>query len=107
MTVASRQAAFDRSSDSRLHAIDHAPGALPRVAYFSMEIALEAGLPTDSGGLGILAGDMLRSAADLAVPIVGVSLVYKHGYFTQSLGPNGEQREAIDAWDPRARTHLC
>ena len=107
MTVASRQAAFDRSSDSRLHAIDHAPGALPRIAYFSMEIALEAGLPTYSGGLGILAGDMLRSAADLAVPIVGVSLVYKHGYFTQSLGPNGEQREAIDAWDPRARTHLC
>ena len=46
-----------------------------RVAYFSMEIALRPDLPTYSGGLGVLAGDMLRSAADLAVPIVGVTLV--------------------------------
>jgi starch phosphorylase len=106
MTVASRQAPSDRSIDGRLHAIDHTPGAHPRIAYFSMEIALEAGLPTYSGGLGILAGDMLRSAADLGVPIVGVTLVYKHGYFTQSLDSNGEQHEAIDTWDPRARTHL-
>ncbi len=71
-----------------------------------MEIALEAGLPTYSGGLGILAGDMLRSAADLAVPIVGVTLVYRHGYFTQTLDARGQQHEAIDAWDPRARGHL-
>ncbi len=106
MTVASRQAAIDRSADGRLHAIDHAPGSHPRIAYFSMEIALEAGLPTYSGGLGILAGDMLRSAADLGVPIAGVTLVYKHGYFTQSLDASGQQHEAIDTWDPRARTHL-
>ena len=106
MTAASRQAAIDRSVDGRLHAIDHAPGAHPRIAYFSMEIALEAGLPTYSGGLGILAGDMLRSAADLGVPIVGVTLVYKHGYFTQSIDAHGHQHEAIDTWDPRARTHL-
>ncbi len=71
-----------------------------------MEIALEAGLPTYSGGLGILAGDMLRSAADTAVPIVGVTLVYRHGYFSQTLDPGGGQHEAIDAWDPRTRAQL-
>ncbi len=106
MTVASRQSALDRSADGRLHAVDQAMGAHPRIAYFSMEIALEAGLPTYSGGLGILAGDMLRSSADLGVPIVGVTLVYKHGYFTQSLDAAGQQHEAIDTWDPRARALL-
>jgi glycogen phosphorylase len=55
----------------------------PRVAYFSMEIALDAALPTYSGGLGVLAGDTLRSAADLAVPMVAVTLVYRKGYFRQ------------------------
>ena len=51
------------------------------VAYFSMEIALRPDLPTYFGGLGVLAGDMLRSAVDLGVPIVGVTLVYRKGYF--------------------------
>ena len=106
MTVASRPSALDRSSEGRLHAVDQAPATHPRIAYFSMEIALEAGLPTYSGGLGILAGDMLRSAADLGVPVAGVTLVYKHGYFTQTLDGAGHQREEIDAWDPRARAHL-
>ncbi|GAC1527478.1 MAG: alpha-glucan family phosphorylase [Vulcanimicrobiaceae bacterium] len=105
MSMSARPTALDRSNDGRLHAVDHAPGAHARVAYFSMEIALEAGLPTYSGGLGILAGDMMRSSADLGVPIVGVTLVYKHGYFTQSLDAVGEQREGIETWDPRARMH--
>jgi glycogen phosphorylase len=71
-----------------------------RVAYFSMEIALRPELPTYSGGLGILAGDMLRSAADLGVPIVGVTLVYRKGYFRQSLDAQGNQHEEPAIWKP-------
>ena len=51
------------------------------VAYFSMEIALEGGMPTYSGGLGVLAGDTIRSAADARLPMVGVSLLHRKGYF--------------------------
>ena len=58
---------------------------LPRVAYFSMEIGLESGMPTYSGGLGVLAGDTIRSAADLEVPMVAVSLLHRRGYFFQRL----------------------
>ncbi|MBZ5674568.1 MAG: alpha-glucan family phosphorylase [Acidobacteriia bacterium] len=71
-----------------------------RVAYFSMEIALRPDLPTYSGGLGVLAGDMLRSAADLAVPIVGVTLVYRKGYFRQRLDAQGNQQEEPAIWKP-------
>jgi len=53
----------------------------PLVAYFSMEIGLESGIPTYSGGLGVLAGDTIRSAADLDVPMVAVSLLHRRGYF--------------------------
>jgi starch phosphorylase len=55
------------------------------VAYFSMEIALDEGMPTYSGGLGVLAGDTLRSAADLGVPMVGVTLLHRKGYFRQTV----------------------
>ena len=55
----------------------------PLVAYFSMEIGLESGMPTYSGGLGVLAGDTIRSAADLDVPMVAVSLLHRRGYFFQ------------------------
>ena len=71
-----------------------------RVAYFSMEIALRPDLPTYSGGLGVLAGDMLRSAADLGVPIVGVTLVYRKGYFRQRLDHQGNQQEEPAVWKP-------
>ena len=71
-----------------------------RVAYFSMEIALRAELPTYAGGLGVLAGDMLRSAADLSVPIVGVTLVYRKGYFRQRLDSQGNQQEEPAVWKP-------
>ncbi|HEV8414214.1 MAG TPA: alpha-glucan family phosphorylase [Bryobacteraceae bacterium] len=71
-----------------------------RVAYFSMEIALRPDLPTYAGGLGVLAGDMLRSAADLAVPMVGVTLVYRKGYFRQRLDDQGNQQEEPAVWKP-------
>ena len=54
-----------------------------RVAYFSMEVAVGARMPTYSGGLGVLAGDTLKSCADLRVPVVGVTLLYRKGYFDQ------------------------
>ncbi|HEX8814198.1 MAG TPA: alpha-glucan family phosphorylase [Terriglobales bacterium] len=72
----------------------------PTVAYFSMEIALDPNLPTYSGGLGILAGDTLRSAADLAAPLVAVTLVYRKGYFRQVLDQNGNQREEPQVYQP-------
>lgn len=74
--------------------------ARPCVAYFSMEIGLENDLPTYSGGLGILAGDTLRAAADLGLPLVGVTLVHRHGYFRQSLGEGGTQVEQPATWNP-------
>lgn len=61
------------------------------VAYFSMEIGLEPGMPTYSGGLGVLAGDTVRSAADLKVPLVAVSLLHSAGYFYQRLDRSGWQ----------------
>jgi starch phosphorylase len=73
---------------------------LPHVAYFSMEIALDQNMPTYSGGLGILAGDTLRSAADLGVPIVAVTLVYRKGYFRQYLDSAGNQYEEPQQWSP-------
>ena len=61
----------------------------PRIAYFSMEIALRPEMPTYAGGLGVLAGDMVRSAADLEVPLVAVTLVSRNGYFRQELDAEG------------------
>lgn len=72
----------------------------PRVAYFSMEIALEPDIPTYSGGLGILAGDTLRSAADLGLPLAAVTLAYRKGYFRQVLDPAGNQFEQPQEWAP-------
>jgi len=100
-----RQAADRSAIDARLHAVDAGHRAAPRIAYFSMEIALDPALPTYSGGLGILAGDMMRSSADLALPLVGVTLVYKNGYFLQHLDAAGQQTESTENWDPRARMH--
>ena len=71
-----------------------------RIAYFSMEIALDPAIPTYAGGLGVLAGDTLRSAADLGAPILGVTLLHRRGYFQQSLGAGGEQTEAPETWRP-------
>ena len=76
-------------------------GAMPKaIAYFSPEYGITAVLPQYSGGLGILAGDHLKSASDLGVPIIGVGLLYRHGYFTQSLSTDGWQAERYPADDP-------
>lgn len=72
----------------------------PRIGYFSMEIALAPDIPTYSGGLGVLAGDTLRSAADLRLPLVGVTLVSRMGYFRQELDSEGRQTEQPANWDP-------
>ena len=68
------------------------------IAYFSMEIALEPGMPTYSGGLGALAGDTIRSAADLKVPMVAVCLLHRQGYFYQRLDAQGNQTEEPAEW---------
>ncbi|MBV9855548.1 MAG: alpha-glucan family phosphorylase [Streptosporangiaceae bacterium] len=70
------------------------------IAYFSPEYGITAVLPQYSGGLGILAGDHLKSASDLGVPVIGVGLLYRHGYFTQSLSADGWQNERYPADDP-------
>jgi starch phosphorylase len=68
------------------------------VAYFSMEIALAAGIPTYAGGLGVLAGDTLRSAADLGVDLIAVTLLHRKGYFRQRLDGAGHQFEEDEQW---------
>ena len=68
------------------------------VAYFSMEIALSPDLPTYSGGLGMLAGDTIRAAADRALPMVAVTLLYRKGYFFQQLDASGSQTEQPVEW---------
>jgi starch phosphorylase len=68
------------------------------VAYFSMEIALENAMPSYSGGLGVLAGDTIRAAADLRLPMVAISLLYRKGYFTQRLAEDGSQTEEPVEW---------
>ncbi|MBF9067421.1 alpha-glucan family phosphorylase [Streptacidiphilus fuscans] len=74
---------------------------LPRaIAYFSPEFGITATLPQYSGGLGILAGDHLKAASDLGVPIIGVGLLYRHGYFRQSLSREGWQQERYPLLDP-------
>lgn len=75
-------------------------GDRPRVAYFSMEIAIEAAIPTYSGGLGVLAGDTLKAAADLGVPMIGVTLLHRQGYFKQRIDEHGRQHEEAVHWNP-------
>lgn len=73
---------------------------VPRVAYFSMEIALRNEIPTYAGGLGVLAGDTVRSAVDLMIPIVAVSLISRAGYFHQQIDAQGRQVEQTVFWEP-------
>jgi starch phosphorylase len=72
------------------------------VAYFSMEICLEQAIPTYSGGLGVLAGDTLRSFADLGVPVVGITLLHRKGYFEQHVDRDGNQFERPVNWSPES-----
>src|SRR6202047_2359349 len=86
---------------AQLNAPDGDPGTMANsahspkrfVAYFSMEIALENQIPTYSGGLGVLAGDTVRAAADIRLPMVAVSLLYRKGYFCQRLAEGGTPHE--------------
>jgi glycogen phosphorylase len=76
------------------------PQSPTAIAYFSPEYGITAALPQYSGGLGILAGDHLKSASDLGVPLIAVGLLYRHGYFTQSLSADGWQAERYPSDDP-------
>lgn len=68
------------------------------ISYFSMEIALQSDMPSYSGGLGVLAGDTVRTAADLEIPMVAVTLLHRKGYFNQKLNPDGTQVESTADW---------
>ena len=78
----------------------------PKIAYFSMEIGVHNDIPTYSGGLGVLAGDTIRSAADLKLPMVAVTLMCRKGYFIQELDSAGKQTELPALWDPAAYMRL-
>jgi starch phosphorylase len=72
----------------------------PKIAYFSMEIGIQNNIPTYSGGLGVLAGDTIRSGADLKLPMIAVTLISKKGYFRQELDDKGKQTELPASWNP-------
>jgi glycogen phosphorylase len=72
----------------------------PKIAYFSMEIGIHNNIPTYSGGLGVLAGDTIKSCADLNLPMVAVTLLSEKGYFRQELDSRGRQTEHEVVWDP-------
>ncbi len=77
-----------------------------KIAYFSMEIGLSNNIHTYNGGLGILAGDTIRSGADLKVPLVGITLVSKKGHFRQDITSYGKQVEHPDPWEPSEHMQL-
>ena len=85
------------TSQSSFH--ETVPGT-GQVAYFSMEIAIRPEMPTYSGGLGVLAGDTLRSAADLGIPLAAFTLLHRKGYFQQHLDQAGKQTEEVQPWNP-------
>ncbi|MEW6008795.1 MAG: alpha-glucan family phosphorylase [Candidatus Omnitrophota bacterium] len=72
-----------------------------KIAYFSMEIGIDSRIPTYSGGLGVLAGDTIKSCADLKVPMVAVTILYEKGYFSQKLDDAGNQQEFPVQWNPK------
>jgi len=92
----SREAAAAPAWFQRSHSADQ----LTCAAYFSMEFMLSEALPIYSGGLGNVAGDQLKAASDLGVPVVGVGLLYQQGYFRQVLDRNGEQQALFPYNDP-------
>ena len=72
-----------------------------KIAYLSMEIGIDSKIPSYSGGLGVLAADTIKSCADLNVPLVAVTLLYKKGYFRQKIDAQGNQQELPDDWNPK------
>ena len=111
LDAAATDAAFLAHMDRVLAALDdylerktwceteHPDLASKRIAYFSAEVGLHECLPTYSGGLGVLAGDHLKSASDLGVPLLGVTLLYRQGYFSQYLSNDGWQFEEYPVLD--------
>src|SRR5690348_4143053 len=81
--------------------IEHGAELPNGIAYFSMEFGVAEVLPNYSGGLGILAGDHLKSASDLGLPLIAVGLLYRSGYFRQSLTTDGWQHESYPSLDPQ------
>ncbi len=78
----------------------------PRIAYFSMEIGIRNEIPTYSGGLGVLAGDTVRSCADLRIPLIAVTLISRKGYLRQKITEEGEQLEYPEEWNPSEYTSM-
>ena len=76
------------------------------IAYFSAEIGISSSLPTYSGGLGVLAGDHIKSSADIGLSMVGISLLYKEGYFKQRVDEAGLQTEVYPLFDPIPKLKL-
>ncbi len=87
-------------TEARWFQTHHAGGDLKSIAYFSPEFGVSEALPVYSGGLGVLAGDHLKAASDLGIPLVGVGLLYRAGYFRQHLNADGWQQERYPALDP-------
>ena len=88
------------SRSGRLVPVGCGLGAADRVAYFSMEFMLGEALPIYSGGLGNVAGDQLKAASDLGVPVVGIGLLYQEGYFRQAIAADGSQLALYPINDP-------
>ena len=82
-------------------------GIDPRIAYFSMEVAIAPKIPTYSGGLGVLAGDTVRAAADMNLPMVAMTLIHHQGYFHQKLDADGKQQEEAVQWNIREYMEEC
>ncbi|WP_312955115.1 alpha-glucan family phosphorylase [Pseudomonas songnenensis] len=96
--VEAQQARLERPT---WFASQHYGETLARVAYFSMEYMLSEALPIYSGGLGNVAGDQLKAAGDLGVPVTAVGMLWQHGYFRQSIGPDGHQQALYPVNDTR------
>src|SRR4051812_48802725 len=77
-----------------------------RVAYFTMEIGLQASIPTFAGGLGVLAADLMRSAADVGLSAACVTMCWQFGYLRQKLLPDGNQEYGNVSWDPSSQLTL-
>lgn len=92
----------ETSAPSWWERLDADGGSDTLVAYFSMEFGVDARLPIYSGGLGVLAGDHLKAAVELGVPLIGVGLLYRGGYFTQGVDEHGRQTERYTSIDPQA-----
>jgi starch phosphorylase len=96
----------DRYAESAVGQVSGGTEAPRRIAYFSMEVGVVSEMPTYAGGLGVLAGDTLKSAADLKLPVVAVSLLSARGYFDQALDQWGNQVERPAVWEPSRFAHL-